>query len=64
MNTNETIELADLEPQGEVKGGGGVNGDGFDDVITGATVNGHVKSSSRHNSGALLNVSGGNTWTI
>jgi hypothetical protein len=54
MNTNETIEIVDLEPKGEVKGGGDVNGDGRLDVIVGSTINGHIKASSTIKDGALL----------
>ena len=64
MDTNETIEITDLEPKSEVKGGGDVNGDGLDDVIVGATVNGYVKTSSSPGVGALQNFDGRNTWTI
>lgn len=50
-NNSNQIELIDLalsaDKEDAIKGGPDVNGDGRDDVITGAEANGHVKASPK-----------------
>jgi hypothetical protein len=59
MNTNETIELTDLEPREEVVGGAS-SGFAYATLTVGGVANLNQGIFSGHNSGALRNVDGNN----